>query len=158
MIGLLRKLFGKSPATENRSGPAPSAGAAKDVRPDEPLEDVYKEFCATVCFRPNTNLMEYLKANGHTDLIKWFHWDTTEPEPKALIRLFVSTTRRGDRIWEKKGGLMLYHDGGWDITGGGPSQYTQDALSVLAKILEKPIKVGYTEKPGGPIMVMVFEP
>jgi hypothetical protein len=157
MIGLLRKLFGRSRGTDTRSDPALSAKAAKDVRPDEPLEDVYKEFCATVCFRPNTNLMEYLKANGHTDLINWFHWDTTEPEPKALIRLFVSTTRRGDALWEKKG-LTLYHDGGWDITGGGPSQYTQDALSVLAKILQKSIKVGYTEKPDGPIIMMVFEP
>jgi hypothetical protein len=70
MIGLLRKLFGRSRGNDTCSGPAPSSKAAKDVRPDEPLEDVYKEFCATVCFRPNTNLMELMAPLASHFLMK----------------------------------------------------------------------------------------
>jgi hypothetical protein len=115
----------------------------------EKIEDLYEEFCRTFCFRPGVNFMDYLKAEGHTDLIKWFHWTTPEPEPKAIIRLMVATTRAGQHVWDKKG-LSLFHDGSWD-RGGGPSDYTKDALSVLAKVLVKPIKVGYQEKQYGPI-------
>lgn len=149
----MRRLLSGSRRSDAKA-PAP---ARADDAPGESLEDLYKEFCATFCFKPGTNLMQYLKDNGYTDLIKWLHWDTNEPEPKGLIRLFVSSTREGYRSWEQSG-ITLVHDGGWDITGGGPSQSTQKALSELAKILEKKILVGYKEKPGGTWMKMDFEP
>jgi hypothetical protein len=139
--------------------PAAKAGNQKartEVGPDESIEDLYNEFCETFCFRPGENLMEYLRANGHTDLVQWFNWDTTEPEPKGLIRLFVGSTRGGHRIWEKQG-ISVYHDGGWDLTGGGPSEVTKRALAEFAKVIEKPITVFYREKPDGPVMQMVFQ-
>jgi hypothetical protein len=157
MISFLRKLFGRSGQTSTPTNTGSSGQqSAQSVGPDEKIEDLYDEFCRTFCFRPGVNFMDYLKAEGHTDLIQWFHWTTPEPEPKAIIRLVVATTRLGQNIWDKKG-FSLYHDGSWD-RGGGPSDYTKDALSVLAKVLGKPITVGYTVIQDGPIMLIKFEP
>jgi hypothetical protein len=141
-----------------RRGPEPHAVTGNTtVERGETLEDLYKEFCATVCFRPGVNLMDYLKENGHTDLMDWFHWDTIEPEPKSLIRLFVATTRTGQNLWEKKG-LTFVRDGGWDINKGCPSDATEAALAKLAKILEKPIKLGFKMKPDAEWRVLEFNP
>src|SRR5947209_809489 len=155
MISFLRKLLGGSGQTSASAG-AGSSGqqSGHSVAPDEKIEDLYEEFSRTFCFRPGMNFMDYLKAEGHTDLIQWFHWSTQEPEPKAIIRLVVATTRLGQNIWDKQG-FSLYHDGSWD-RGGGPSDYTKNALSVLAKVLGKPITVYYTEKQDGPILLIKF--
>jgi hypothetical protein len=156
MIGFLRKLFGGSGQASAPTGDPSPRQSGQSVGPDEKIEDLYEEFCRTFCFRPGVNFMDYLKAEGHTDLIQWFHWTTPEPEPKGIIRLVVATTRLGQNIWDKKG-LVLFHEGNWD-RGGGPSDYSKQALSVLAKILGKRIRIGYTEKQNGPILQITFEP
>jgi len=51
---------------------------------------------------------------------------------------------------------MLY-EGNWD-RGGLPGRDSLDAVSVLAQILAKPIKIFYREKADGELMVMKFEP
>ena len=157
MISFLRKLLGGSGQTSAPAG-AGSSGqeSGPSVRPDEKIEDLYEEFCRTFNFRPGANFMDYLKAEGHTDLIQWFHWSTPEPEPKGIIRLVVATTRAGQNIWDKKG-MTFYHEGNWD-QGGGPSDRSIEALTLLAKILGKRIQVGFREKPDGPIKVLTFEP
>src|SRR5262249_30054197 len=151
MIGFLRKWFGKSP--QAGSGPA---SAAEGVRPDESLDDLYAEFCRTFCIRPGVNLMDYLRAEGVTRLIDWLRPSTPCALPKGFIRLGVDATRKGYKVWEQPGINMLY-EGNWD-QGGLPPRESRDALSVLAQVLGKPIKLYYREKPDGPNMVMEFEP
>jgi hypothetical protein len=157
MLSFLRKLLGGAGQSSPPAGASPGGQqSGHGVSPDERIEDLYEEFCKTFCFRPGVNFMDYLKAEGHTDLIQWFHWTTPEPEPKGIIRLVVATTRLGHNIWDKKG-LMIYHEGNWD-RGGGPTDDSKQALSVLAKILGKRITVGYRDKPDGPILAIKFEP
>lgn len=54
-------------------------------------------------------------------------------------------------------GLSLLYEGDWDH-GGLPCQESLDAVSVLAQILGKPIKIFYRTKPDAEVMVLVFEP
>jgi len=150
MAGFLRKLFSKGHSSET------GTSAATGVRSDERMEDLYEEFCRTFCHRPGVNFMDHLNEEGVTRLIDWLHWDTSDPVPKSFIRLAVDATRGGHKIWEKKG-LSMYYEGGWD-QGGRPGQESRDALSVLAQVLGKPIKLYYREKPDSSDMVMEFEP
>ena len=158
MLDGVRKLLGGKRRDDvgGTSDAAPGEGRT-DPESGERLEDLYEEFCATFCFRPDTNLMQYLRDNDHTDLIEWLRWDTNEPEPKALIRLFVASTRQGHKAWEK-GGLTFVREGGWDSTGGAPSRATQNALAKLAKIMGLKLNLGYKEKPDGIWMSMTFDP
>jgi hypothetical protein len=100
--------------------------------------------------------MDFLRAEGVTRLADWLHWSTPEAEPKAIIRLVLELMRRGQNFWDQPG-ISLYVDGRWSA-GGGPSKESQDALSVLAQVLEKPIKVYFRKKPAEPILVMEFHP
>jgi hypothetical protein len=100
--------------------------------------------------------MGFLEAQGVTRLVNWLHWSTPEAEPKAFIRLMLQLVRRGQQIWDQPG-IRVFVDGRWS-QGGGPSRESQAALSVLAQVLEKPIKVYYRRKPRDPIMVMEFRP
>jgi hypothetical protein len=129
---------------------AASANEGEQARPD------YETFCVGFCFRPGEKLMDFLEAEGVTRLHAWFHWSTPEAEPKAFIRLMLELMRRGQPIWDQPG-IVLFVDGRWS-QGGGPSSESQQALSVLAQILEKPFKVYFRKKPQDPIMVMEFRP
>ena len=147
MAGFLQKLFG------GKKQPQPAAG----VQPDESLDDLYEEFCRTFCHKPGVNFMQYLREKNATRMIAWLHPSTPCALPKSFIRLFVGTTRAGQNLWEKPGVTMAYN-GNWTAGGGLPPQESQDALSVLAQMWEKPIKLYYTETEGGPTMVMMFHP
>ena len=156
-MGLLGKLFGKSRGSE--SGTATNCGASDGtgVMPDESIDDLYEEFCRTFHFRPGVNFMDFLKAEGLTRMIEWLHPSTPCALPKGFIRLAVDATRKGSTFWERRG-ISMYYEGNWTPGGGLPPQESRDALSVLAQIIEKPIKLYYTEKQDGPMMVMEFVP
>jgi hypothetical protein len=140
------------PATESASG----ASAASAVQDDETIEDLHEEFCRTFCHRPGVNFMEFLKAEGVTRMIDWLRPNTPCALPKGFIRLGVNFTRKGEKIWEKSGISMLY-EGNWDH-GGLPGGESLDAVSVLAQMLGKPIKLFYRETPEGELMIMKFKP
>src|SRR6516164_3645818 len=170
MFGSLRKLLGANASNEPAASPygerdtnpvavASIMGAATEgpkglasAHEGEQAKADYDSFCANFCFRPETRLMEFLEAEAVTRLESWFHWSTREAEPKAIIRLMVELTRQGVNVWEQPG-ISLFLDGRWS-QGGGPSSESQAALSVLAQVLEKPIKVYYRQKPRDPIMVI----
>jgi hypothetical protein len=146
--GFFRRWFGTSP---------PVRGGTAGVRADESLDDLYEEFCRTFCHRPGVNFMDFLRAEGVTRMIDWLRPDSLCALPRGIIRLFVDATRKGTRVWEVPGPITMNYEGNWD-RGGLPEQESLDAVSVLAQILGKPIKLYYTEKPGGPQMVMEFQP
>jgi hypothetical protein len=141
--------MGAGAAEDSPKGVA-SALEGEHAKPD------YEAFCVNFCFRPGTKLMDFLEAEGATRLRTWLHWSTPEAEPKAFIRLMLELMRREQPIWDQPG-ISLFLDGRWS-EGGGPSRESQDALSVLAQILQKPIKVYYRQKPRDPIMVIEFQP
>lgn len=145
-MGFLRKLFGGARAEEK-------AG----LRDDESLDALYEEFCRTFQHRPGENFMEYLHATDATKMIAWLQPETPCALPKGFIRLAVDTTRKGYRIWEQPG-LSMYYEGNWTAGGGLPPEESQEALSVLAQMLNLKIKLYYTETQGGETMVMEFIP
>jgi hypothetical protein len=146
--GFFRRWFGKSPQAR---------GGAAGVRPDESLDDLYAEFCRTFCHRPGVNFMDFLKAEGVTRMIDWLRPDSPCALPKGFIRLAVDATRKGYKVWEVREPIYMNYEGNWD-QGGLPGRESLDALSVLAQILGKPIKLYYREKPDGELMVMDFQP
>jgi hypothetical protein len=175
MWDFFRKLFTAPPSTgkstpetfgERDHNPVVGAsimGAADDgprgsasAHEGEQAKPEYETFCASFCFRPGIKLLDFLEAEGITRLRAWLHWSTPEAEPKAFLRLMLELKRRGQNIWDQPG-ISLFVDGRWS-QGGGPSSESQDALSVLAQVMEKPIKVYYRKRPGEPIMVMEFQP
>jgi hypothetical protein len=174
MLGSLRKLFGSpaadqpvaSPYGERDNNPVAVVsimGAANEgpkgvasAHEGEQAKSDFDRFYASFYFRSETKLMDFLEAEGVTRLKSWFHWSTPDAEPKAIMRLMLELTRQGMNIWDQPG-ISLYLDGRWS-QGGGPSSESQAALSVLAQILEKPIKVYYRQKPSEPIMVAEFRP
>ncbi len=143
-MSLLRKLFGKGDAPAAEEKP-------RSVGDDEPLEALYEEFCTTVCVRPGVLLMEHLKAEGHTELIEWLHWDTDQPEPKSLIRAAVAMARGGRGFWEVEGPVRMTR------TEGSPPPHTAKALADLAKVLGLGITL-YCEEPDGGETVIEFPP
>jgi hypothetical protein len=169
---IFRKLFGTPPAepvnygerdanpvvtasimgTADKGGPvmSASAGEGEEAKPD------YQAFADTFHVWPGVKMMDFLDAEKVTRLKAWLHWSTPEAEPKAFIRLMLELMRRGVDLRDQPG-LSLYVDGRWS-QGGGPSQESQDALSVLAQVLQKPIKVFFRKKPSEPILVMEFNP
>ena len=144
MIGFLRKKLGRDSAPEG-------------VRDDESIEALYEEFCRTFCHRPGVNFIQYLRDQGVTRMIEWLRPETPCALPRDFIRLAVDATRKGDKTWEQPGVNMMYLDN-WSDGGGLPTQESRDALSALAQILEKPIKLYYTQTEGGELMLMEFEP
>jgi hypothetical protein len=145
--GVLTRWFGRA---------RPVGGSAAGVRPDESLDDLYAEFCRSFCHRPGVNFMDSLKADGVTRMIDWLRPDSPCAIPKAFIRLAVDATRKGNKVWEQPGLSMLY-EGNWS-QGGLPGQESRDAVSVLAQILGKTIKLYYRESQDGPLVVMEFQP
>ncbi len=145
--GLLRRWFGAPQAEAQKAG----------VGPEESLEDLYAELCRTFCHRPGVNFMEFLRAEGVTRMIDWLRPDSPCALPKGIIRLFVDATRKGTKIWEVQGPISMNYEGNWDH-GGLPGRESLDALSVLAQILGKPITLYYTERAGGELMKMEFQP
>lgn len=140
---LLQKWFGP---------PAPAG-----VRPEENLDDVFVEFQRTFCHRPGVNFVEFLQANGVTRLLEWLSPRSDCPIPKSFIRLSVDATRRGYRVWENRQPLVMNYEGNYS-QGGLPAQESLDALSVLAQVLELPIRLYYRENPEAPLLVREFAP
>ncbi|MCA1596026.1 MAG: hypothetical protein LC772_06340, partial [Chloroflexi bacterium] len=138
-------------------GAGPASPTAAGVREDESLEDLYQEFCRTFCHRPGVNFMEFLRAEGVTRMVDWLRPDSPCAIPKGLIRLLVDSTRKGSHLWDNADPIRMRYEGNWD-SGGVPPHDSLDALSVLAQIFKKPIKLFYTEKPDGSLMVMEFHP
>lgn len=110
----------------------------------------YETFCATFEFKPGTNLMKFVEANGITGLKRWLHWSNPEAEPRAFIRLALESARQGERLWEKPGISMYLSEK--------PSRENQAAISVLAQVLEKPIKLYFRAPSDNSMAVMEFEP
>lgn len=158
MAGLWRKWFGQTgEAGAGSAAVAPaSAAVAPGVREDESLDALYEEFRRTFTIRPGVKLIDFLEAEGVTQLIAWLQPSTPCALPKGFIRLAVDMTRKGNHVWEQRKIVMRY-EGNWD-RGGLPEQESLDAVSVLAQVLEKPITLYYTETPDGPLMVKIFEP
>jgi hypothetical protein len=127
-----------------------SALEGEQAKPD------YETFCATFCFRPGKNFIDFLKTEGVTRMLEWLQWTTPEAEPKAFIRLMLELQKQGKNIWDQPG-ISMFVDGRWS-QGGGPSRFSQDALSVLAQILERPIKVYFNKTPNDPLKVLEFQP
>jgi len=149
MTGFIRRVFG--------SASPPSGARGASARAQDTIDDaLFEEFCRTFCYRPGVNFMDFLKAEGVTRMIEWLRPATTCALTKAFIRLAVDATRKGQNIWEMPGLSMLY-EGYWDPESL-PGRDSLDAMSVLAQILAKPIKVFYREKVDGELMVMKFEP
>jgi hypothetical protein len=142
----------------NWLGTAPQAGPpAAGVRPEESIDDLYAEFCRTFCHRPGVNFMDFLKAEGITRMIDWLRPTTPCAVPKGFIRLAVDSTRKGSNVWGTSDPIVMNYEGNWDH-GGLPGRESLDALSVLAQILGKPIKLYYREKQNGGGMVAEFHP
>lgn len=145
MIGkLIRSLFGRSTASKPASPP------------DESLEPLHTEFCQTFCHQPGVNFIDLLRREEVTRLIDWLDWKTGDPLAQSFIRQAVEGTRQGQNFWDKPGLSMLYE--GNYARGGKPSQESQNALSVLAQVLNKPVKLYFREQPDGPPLVMEFQP
>jgi hypothetical protein len=150
VLNFLRRLF--TPPTRIDAEPKALSG----VREDERIEDLYDEFCRTFCIRPGVKLMAHLEAEGVTRLIEWLHPRTPCAVPKSVIRLGVDGTRKGYNVWDQRGISMCY-EGNWE-QGGLPGPESLDALSVLAQVIGKPIKLYFQETQDGPYKVMEFEP
>jgi len=149
MFGAIyRRWFGTSPQ---------GGGGTAGVRPEEGLDNLYAEFCRTFCHRPGVNFMDFLKAEGVTLMIDWLQPATPCALPKGFIRLAVDATRKGYKVWEGQEPIIMNYEGNWD-QGGLPGRESLDAVSVLAQILGKSIKLYYREKPEGELMVMEFKP
>jgi hypothetical protein len=144
-MGLLRSLFRGTRATKEIG-----------VGEAERLEDLFEEFCRTFQHKPGENFVDHLRSTGADRMIAWLHPSTECALPKGFVRLAVDSTRKGYKVWELPGISMAY-EGRWDH-GGLPPEESLEALSVLAQIIEKPIKLYYTEKQGGDPMVLRFEP
>ena len=160
MKGIFQRLFGRHAEQHSTSSPvsdlAPATVGASAVEDGQEVQREYEEFCRTFYFRPGERFMDHLAAEGVHQLRHWFHPGTAEPEPKAFIRLANDATRRGVKVWEQTG-LEMYLHGRWS-QGGGPSQVSQDGLSVLSQILGMPIKIYYRPAEDAEMMVMEFEP
>jgi hypothetical protein len=117
----------------------------------------YDEFFAVFDHRPGERLIEYIESNGDDRLRSWFDWEC--PEPKALGRL-LSTLARADRnIWDEEG-ITLFFRGRWS-RGGGPSERSQECLSVMSRLIGKPISLFYDPEPSRPpesMKVLRFDP
>lgn len=134
------------------NGPKATAGAWEhdEAKPE------FDRFCATFCFQPGVNLMEFIETQGSNQLQKWLHWTSDDAEPKAFIRLMIALADRGEYIWDQPG-ISMFLDGRWS-QGGGPSPQSDEALAILARTLGKPIKLFYAPKPGEPHWVNRYDP
>lgn len=146
-MNLFKKLFLRG---EPAQGPPVGVGDSEDI------SDLHVEFCQTFCHRPGVNFIDCLKAEGVDRLVAWLNPATECSLPKGFVRLAVDGTHKGIKIWEVPGITMMYENDG--ANGGLPSQESLDALSVLAQVLGKPIKLFYYPVPGGDLMVKEWNP
>ena len=177
MANLFRSLFGKHATMPGTSVAAPPLNDERDRNPvasmrftdiedgpqgvaaahnDEAARREYDAFCAQFCFQPGRNFREFLEAEKVTRLIAWLEPQSGEPEPRAFIRLILDMIGRGQNVWDQPGISMLV-EGRWS-QGGGSSQESRDAISVLSQILGMPIKVYFRETPDGPLLVRCLTP
>ena len=152
-MGLFGRLFGsksgpRQPSPTADPGSLIVASAAREV---EGVRAEYEEFVDGFCFRPRKNLMRYLAANGLGRVRDWLHWSTEEPEARAFVRFGVEAMRQGLKVWDLPG-LSFY------LKGRGPSQESQDCLSLLAQVLRKPITLYFEDPSGGPVQALDFRP
>ena len=175
------RLFGKLFGGRSGSEPTDGAGDVADDNPrasaqftdrvgveepkgvayaqgEENLQEEHDHFCASFQFKPGVLFLEFLRKEGVTRMIEWIDWRSPYPEPKAIIRLVLDMQQRGENFWDQSGITIFV--AGSRSDGGGPSQESQDAISVFAQITGKPVKVYYRDKAGGdaPLVVKEFEP
>jgi hypothetical protein len=173
MPGIFHRLFGRQAPreTERSTGRAepeirPCASARFTECPDGPRGTAagdegdtgrleYEEFSALFCHQPGRNFMELLRSKQVSAIEAWLHWTRSPPEAKAFIRLMLEMRRRDQEIWQQPGISIFVDD--WCQRGEGSGE-SAAALSVLAQILEQPIKLYYQENPDTPMMVLRFDP
>jgi hypothetical protein len=153
---LFRRHAEKDAVLPSVSGNGPTMAGASAIEEDGTAEREYEEFCQKFQFKPGERFMSYLAAHEVHQLEKWFHPSTAEPEPKAFIRLANDATQKGIEVW-KQTSLEMYIHGRWSEEGG-PSQESQECLSILAQILEMPITIYYRPAEDANMMFMTFEP
>ena len=90
-------------------------------------------------------LVEALNASGSGQVIDWFRPETPEPEPKALMQLFLDLARRGQTL-DQQPGFDIYVHGRWS-QGGGSSDASFEALQYLVKAIQKPLHIYFQESP-----------
>ncbi len=106
---------------------------------------LHGDFVAKVCVRPGVRLVVHLQANGADKVVDWFWPETKEPEPKALVQLFVDLAQKGKVLADQPGFDVFVH-GRW-TQGGGSSDASFEALQHLVKAIGKPIHIYYQEHP-----------
>lgn len=128
----------------NKDGPIGTAAAYEG----EAFQREFEGFFAVFCHRPGERLIEYIESSGDDRLRSWFDWKCPEPEPKALAGMMIALAHSGRNIWDQEG-ITLYLQGRWS-RGGGPSEQSQECLSVISQLIGKPISVFYHPEPSRP--------
>lgn len=123
-----------------------------------PVQLEYEEFREKFCHRPGIYLMrDYVLAENDRRLLTWLDWQGHEPEARAFIRLMLAMMRAGENIWDQSG-VSLFRQGEWS-TSPAPSRASQVALSVIAQLIAKPIRVLYkTTATAAETQILRFEP
>jgi hypothetical protein len=116
----------------------------------------YEEFARTFCLRPGTNFVDFLDQEGVTALKMWLDPRTSSPEARAFIALVLEMQRRGENLWDPEG-ISIFRQGA-EGHGGRPGREEEEALSVLAQVIAKPVQVYYRPTPGADFHVLKFEP
>ena len=111
----------------------------------EEARKIHGEFVEKVCLRPGMRLVEHLQSSGAGLVVDWFQPETLEPEPKALMQLFVDLSRRGQTISDQPG-FDIFLQGRWS-SGGGCSDASYEALMHLVKATGRPINYFFQESP-----------
>jgi hypothetical protein len=174
VAGFFRKLFGgratprPSRAADNLNANPLAIASLDGVSPDDlsgkahaagerGIEREFARFRESFCFRPGENLVSHIEARRMAGLRDWLDWRSPEPEPKAFVRLALAMSDHGLHIWDQAG-IDLYLHGRWDI-GGGCTDESFEALTALAGVLGKPIKLFYKESAESEeYMVCPFKP
>jgi hypothetical protein len=173
MLQFLRNLLGgpqtpPAPTNEgsgaeeiNPGALAQMAGREQDqaesrVRPEESIAELYDEFCRTFFIRPGVTLMDQLREQRNTQLLKWLHWNTLEPEPKAFIRLALECTRSGMSVWSRE--KVEWYIEGLPANDGGPSPASEEGLALLCKATGSAFDIFYTSRASGEIQFVTMEP
>ena len=152
-MSLLQKIFGRPvPAA-----PTPTSSiVAAAAHGEDTAAAEYREFCDTFYVKPRVKFIDFIRRHRVQPLDDWLRPETTEAEPKALVRMMLQLTKEGTQIWDVPG-LSLYLQGRWD-QGGGPSPVSRDAISQFAQVIGKPVKVFYRVTEDGPEQVLEFAP
>ena len=120
------------------------AGRAQASDVDQ-ARQIHDQFLETVCARPGVRLVDALQAVEGAHVIEWFRPETPEPEPKALMQLFVELARRGQTL-DQQPGFDIFVQGRWS-QGGGPSDASFSALQYVVKAVGRPIYIYFQDSP-----------